>query len=530
MAVNADLRAFLSALGHVEAAGVTEVCVFQGGKKPTHVGYYDNPEAAVKAITTHDGRGNIFVTLNPALRDLLARCNNRLVEGTYKNPAERTKDHEMRRDSWFPLDVDPERPSNISSTDEEKRLTLEVAKAVRDWLLSVGVPASAMMTCDSGNGAYVLVRTPDCKVTDEHIERKKAFLNFIADKFDTERVKIDRTVYNPARLIGALGAMKVKGESIPERPHRRSAVRTIAGEPFDPSKEQRCEPFDLYALAAKLLPPPEAKKKPEAKNAGQTTNSAGKVWLDARLIADKLNNSKSSGRGFTYYDCPNCGSSQKFWIDEATGKSGCFEPDSVCDWRRLRDKLREIAGVEVEEQGSAAPKASVDDVLSRIVTAQTILNTEYPEPKWAVKGLIPEGTTFIAGPPKLGKSIFSLCIAVAVSEGGKALSHFDVEQGSVLYLALEDGPRRIQERLRKLTNGRISDRLEVVTEWPRTNQGGLEAIEAWIESRKDARLLIVDTLKMLRPQAGAPSRKTRCGSIVRKKAGRWTRLFLSIGE
>jgi AAA domain-containing protein len=146
-----------------------------------------------------------------------------------------------------------------------------------------------------------------------------------------------------------------------------------------------------------------------------------------------------------------------------------------------------------------ASRTRVDIALSRIVTAQTILSTHYPEPKWAVKGLIPEGVTFVAGAPKLGKSIFALNLGVAVAEDGKALSHFDADLGSVLYLALEDGPRRIQERLLKLTNGRISDKLHVVTEWPRLDQGGLEAIDAWIERHEDARLLIVDTLKMLRP-------------------------------
>jgi hypothetical protein len=156
----------------------------------------------------------------------------------------------------------------------------------------------------------------------------------------------------------------------------------------------------------------------------------------------------------------------------------------------------------VPANAATAEKISTEIALSRIVTAQTILTTHYPEPKWAVKGLIPEGVTFIAGPPKLGKSIFALNLAVAVAEGGKALSHFDVERGAVLYLALEDGPRRIQERLLKLTKGQLSDKLQVVTEWPRLNQGGLEAIEAWIERHKDdARLLIVDTLKMLRPLA-----------------------------
>src|SRR5262245_63925 len=162
-------------------------------------------------------------------------------------------------------------------------------------------------------------------------------------------------------------------------------------------------------------------------------------------------------------------------------------------------------------------------VLDRIVTAQTILDTEYPEPKWAVKGLIPEGTTFAAGPPKLGKSIFALNIGVAVSEGGKALSQFDVERGSVLYLALEDGPRRIQERLLKLTSGHVSDKLEVVTEWPRTDEGGLEAIEAWIQSKPDARLLIVDTLKMLRP-LGVSSRHKNAYDIDYETIARLTKM------
>jgi KaiC/GvpD/RAD55 family RecA-like ATPase len=185
---------------------------------------------------------------------------------------------------------------------------------------------------------------------------------------------------------------------------------------------------------------------------------------------------------------------------------GLPDKGDVSDWLSLGgtiETLRAMADAALEwtpgADNGSQPKTDVETVLGRIVTAQTILNTHYAEPKWAVKGLIPEGVTFIAGPPKLGKSIFALNIAVAVAEGGKALSNFDVEHGSVLYLALEDGPRRIQERLLKLTNGRISDKLEVVTEWPRLNQGGLEAIEAWIERRKDARVLIVDTLKMLRP-------------------------------
>jgi archaellum biogenesis ATPase FlaH len=146
----------------------------------------------------------------------------------------------------------------------------------------------------------------------------------------------------------------------------------------------------------------------------------------------------------------------------------------------------------------------VESALARIEQARIIQIKEYPELRWAVKGIIPEGCTFIAGPPKLGKSIFCLNIAVAVAEGGKALSYFDVEQGAVLYLALEDSERRIQKRLKKLVSTELSGNLEVVTKWPRLNVGGLDAIEKWARTRTDARLLIVDTFKMLRPlRAGA---------------------------
>ncbi len=146
----------------------------------------------------------------------------------------------------------------------------------------------------------------------------------------------------------------------------------------------------------------------------------------------------------------------------------------------------------------AKPKANAAEVLGRIIPAQTILDTEYPEPRWAVKGLLPEGTTFIVGPPKLGKSVFCLNLAIAVASGGKFLSTFDVDQGRVLYLALEDGERRIQERLMRITAGKAPPLLEFVTRWPKLNEGGTEALLLWIERNPDARMIIIDTLKKIR--------------------------------
>jgi RecA-family ATPase len=78
----------------------------------------------------------------------------------------------------------------------------------------------------------------------------------------------------------------------------------------------------------------------------------------------------------------------------------------------------------------------------------------------------------------MGKSWMMLGIAVAVGTGGMALGIIPVEQGEVLYLALEDkSPRRIQNRLNKLLAGRPAPAsLHIATEWPRLDEGGADLL------------------------------------------------------
>ena len=73
-------------------------------------------------------------------------------------------------------------------------------------------------------------------------------------------------------------------------------------------------------------------------------------------------------------------------------------------------------------------------------TAADLMATEFPPVRFAVPGLVPEGLMILGGKPKLGKSWLVLGWACAVAAGGKALSARDVDQGEVLYLALEDSP------------------------------------------------------------------------------------------
>ena len=106
----------------------------------------------------------------------------------------------------------------------------------------------------------------------------------------------------------------------------------------------------------------------------------------------------------------------------------------------------------------------------KLTTAAALSAIEFPEVAFVVPRYIAQGLTIIAGRPKAGKSWLGLNIAVAVAAGDCVLNE-DVEQGDVLYFALEDNPRRLQRRLNQLIpHGKKPERLHFATECTRTRQ------------------------------------------------------------
>jgi hypothetical protein len=125
--------------------------------------------------------------------------------------------------------------------------------------------------------------------------------------------------------------------------------------------------------------------------------------------------------------------------------------------------------------------------------------------RYVVPGYIAEGATILAGRPKLGKSWLCLESGLAVASGNTCLGGILCEQGSVLFLALEDNRRRLQRRIDKVVSpfgGEWPEAFHYATEWPRADEGGIEQIAAWIERTPDARLIVVDVLAMFRPARG----------------------------
>jgi hypothetical protein len=179
---------------------------------------------------------------------------------------------------------------------------------------------------------------------------------------------------------------------------------------------------------------------------------------------------------------------------------GLLEKGDVCDWLDAGGTPEKLIKLTKSTQHQATTMASVS-------SAAELLAREFPEPKWAVPEILPEGVTILAAPPKKGKTKMALDISVAVASGGRALGTIPVERGDVLYLALEDGPKRLQQRLRSLlAGGSVPPGLDLATEWPKADAGGVEAIEQWLKEHPGARLIVIDTLKRIRPREQGNSR------------------------
>ena len=139
----------------------------------------------------------------------------------------------------------------------------------------------------------------------------------------------------------------------------------------------------------------------------------------------------------------------------------------------------------------------------RSINAGDLFHKKFDAVNWAIDGIIPAGLTILAGGPKVGKSILALHLGVSIAIGGCALGKIDVEKGDVLYLALEDTERRIQERLKgsALPENCDLSRLDIVTAIPRQDEGGLDYIKLWLSEHSEAKLVIIDTLQKFRKQS-----------------------------
>jgi len=176
---------------------------------------------------------------------------------------------------------------------------------------------------------------------------------------------------------------------------------------------------------------------------------------------------------------------------------GLPDGGDVSDWLASGGTRKQLEHLIKEAQEKQCPKPTV----SRLRDLQ---REELPETNWAVPEILPEGLTLLGGKTKLGKSHLALAILEAISSGGVVLGTYPVEQGEVLYLDLENGKKRLKKRANNLLHDELAhEDFYYATKWPRLNEGGLEAIEEWLDEHSRARIICIDTWARFKPKAQA---------------------------
>jgi RecA-family ATPase len=167
---------------------------------------------------------------------------------------------------------------------------------------------------------------------------------------------------------------------------------------------------------------------------------------------------------------------------------------------------RGLATKRLREQREARARALQDQP---VFTAEDLLSVEFPPIHYVIDELLPIGLTHFSGAPKVGKSYLVLQAGINVATGTPFLGR-DVESGKVLYLALEDNERRLQDRLRELGASSGLAGLDLAVVWQpfmnRARDGGarraagLRDLERRLEAAdKPPQLVIVDTLAQVLP-------------------------------
>lgn len=176
---------------------------------------------------------------------------------------------------------------------------------------------------------------------------------------------------------------------------------------------------------------------------------------------------------------------------------GRYEPGAAV-MATLRDAWDDFN--DLGEWKESAPK-KIDHLEAE--SMRSLMQRHIDPPKFVIPDLITYGITILASPPKFGKSWMCLDMAISVSTGTEFMGIATNKDG-VIYLALEDGDYRLQERSGKVSNGRtIEDNLFLVKEAPILNEGLLPQIQKLIEScDTHIGMIIIDTLQKIRGVAG----------------------------
>ena len=150
-----------------------------------------------------------------------------------------------------------------------------------------------------------------------------------------------------------------------------------------------------------------------------------------------------------------------------------------------------------------------------------LFDTQYRSKQPLIDGLLYPGTYIFAGSPKLGKSFLMAQLAYHVSTG-TPLWNYPTRKGTVLYLALEDDYRRLQERLYRMFGTESTDNLYFSVSASQLGNGLDEQFARFVAEHRDTKLIIIDTLQKVREVASDWYLRSEERRVGKECRSRWS--------
>jgi len=485
-----DLERFLELLW--EPGDVREVRAPKHDGRNTLSGYYDDPARLAADVAPWDGRANLYLTLNPVDPALMARAQGDRIDPRAQAT---TSDADVVARRWLAVDVDPDRPSGVSATDDERAAALATARAIADHLHAQGWGWGVVV--DSGNGYWLLYRT-ELPNDDDSRRLVEGFLRYLAAMFGSPAAKVDGTVGNAARIGPLVGTMKVKGRDLPDRPHRRTSLVHVP---------EALTPVPADAIA-RLVPPEPAR---EPAGAGQDHGWVRR-WLDHNGV-DYRETVRNGVPWYNLRDCPwhpdedpySCGPGEL-----ASGTAVYHGMHDRCRDKRWADyraeaRIEPPPGIVLVDSPkvSAAPdvgsgRRKLTHRTARELAAETPEDVEWEWLPYVAAGAITE----LDGRPKAaGKSTLLAHLIAAVLDGSPFLGTPTRRTPVVLLTEQSAGTARVLLGRAGLTE---RDDLHVVLWHDARDVPWPEVVEqaAGLCREAGAGLLVIDTLPQFAGLAG----------------------------
>lgn len=153
---------------------------------------------------------NVYVVMNPIREDFSDRS---------------VTDNDIQHRELLLIDIDRSSVSKQPASEYELEAAKLLAEKVTLYLKDQGWESPIKVM--SGNGYHLYYRLNQIPNNEDTKQDIKAFLNNLADYFDNDQVKIDRSVFNSSRITKVVGTFAYKGNESSGRPYRMARVENV---------------------------------------------------------------------------------------------------------------------------------------------------------------------------------------------------------------------------------------------------------------------------------------------------------------